>query len=163
MVSKPPPGRPDVVVQLTGVRSHVALQQAGPVERLAAHLARQQGAFAALRTGFRRRTRQTGDGLVVQVAGAAGGRRRRGGRLAGHGLVLVLGAGWRGDGQHDARQQRHGQIEGRFWMEGMARKKNDIITDYSREVCVYVLGMYNPSCMIRLWACCCFGSVIGLW
>lgn len=40
--------------KLTRVRPHVSLEQRGSVESFAAHLARQQGAFAPERSGFYR-------------------------------------------------------------------------------------------------------------
>lgn len=127
---------------LTGMRAHVPLEQTGPIEGLAADLAGQQRPFAALRSRFRRGARHTGDGGVVQIAGAAG-RRRRGGRLAGDGFVLVLGARWRGDGQHDARQQRHGQIERGFCAWG--RREGDQ-TKRVVKMCVSVFANGGRGC-----------------
>lgn len=100
------------------MRPHVSLEQRRSVERLAAHLARQQGAFAAERSRFHRsRVARDHVHVVVQrrrVSGQRVGRRRFAGqRLA---LVRVQSAGRgrrgrRGRRAERAGQQRHGQVQ----------------------------------------------------
>lgn len=93
------------------MRAHVSFEQRRSVERFAANLARQQGAFTAERSRFRRdRVAHDHVHVVVQGRRVAGQRvGRRGFAGQGFPLVRVLSAGRRGRRRRRRRAERSGQ------------------------------------------------------
>lgn len=93
------------------MRAHVSFEQRRSVERFAANLARQQGAFTAERSRFRRGRVARGHVRVVvrgrRVAGQRVGRRRLAGQR--FSLVRILSAGRRGRRRRRRRAERSGQ------------------------------------------------------
>lgn len=84
----------------TCMRSHVPLQQRGPVKGFGAHAAGQQRPFPGSRP-------RSGHPRLWEVALRAGR-----GTIAGNGFSLVLGRRWRS--REDARQEGHREVQRRI-------------------------------------------------